>query len=448
MVRIALRSLLAAIALAVLALVTADLALGQAGGGSSGFGGGGGGGGGGGFSGGGGPSGPGSGGGSPWVVLFVFAIVGLVFAFGAVKARQYRRKVRERDAHVRTAAAEAATDDDYFAADAVETWAQAVFAEAQAAWDARDRERLAKVVGPDLMVEWVRRLDDFDRRGWHNRVEIRQRPAITYVGLVNREDDGEDRVVVRIEAQLTSFVLDGQGDKITRKNSSSEDISLTEYWTLARGGEGWMVVSIEQQAEGDHHLEGEIVASPWSDGRIADETLAELASADAVPEGFTTADLAVLDFDGDARAQANDLSLADARFAPDLLEAAARRAVEAWAEAVDGDDAPLERVAAPEALTTLLYGGDTSRRTRLVVRGPRVSRIAIERVDVTTQPASMTVAVEVFGRRYVEDRDTAAVLSGGKDRPQRFTERWTLTLDGPPEAPWRLVDAATARPGV
>ncbi len=185
-----------------------------------------------------------------------------------------------------------------------------------------------------------------------------------------------------------------------------------------------MVVSIEAQAEGDHHLEGEIVASPWSDGRIADETLAELASADAVPEGFTTADLAVLDFDGDARAQANDLSLADARFAPDLLEAAARRAVEAWAEAVDGEDAPLERAATPEAVAQLLYGGDASRRTRLVVRGPRVSRIAIERVDVSTQPATMTVAVEVFGRRYVEDRDTAAVLSGGKDRPQRFSERW------------------------
>jgi predicted lipid-binding transport protein (Tim44 family) len=79
------------------------------------------------------------------------------------------------------------------------------------------------------------------------------------------------------------------------------------------------------------------------------------------------------------------------------------------------------------------------------VRGPRVSRITIERVDVTVEPAAMTIAVEVFGRRYVENRDTAAVLSGGKDRPQRFTERWTLTLDGPPETPWRLVDAGAAR---
>ena len=84
--------------------------------------------------------------------------------------------------------------------------------------------------------------------------------------------------------------------------------------------------------------------------------------ADGLPEGFTTADLAQLDFDGDARAHALDLSLADARFAPDVLEAAARRAVEAWAEAVDGDDAALERVASPEAVAGLLYGGDSTRR--------------------------------------------------------------------------------------
>jgi hypothetical protein len=93
--------------------------------------------------------------------------------------------------------------------------------------------------------------------------------------------------------------------------------------------------------------------------------------ADGLPEGFTTADLAQVDFDGDARAHALDLSLADARFAPDVLEAAARRAVAAWAEAVDGDDAALERMASPGAASALLYGGDATRETRLVVRGPR-----------------------------------------------------------------------------
>ena len=126
----------------------------------------------------------------------------------------------------------------------------------------------------------------------------------------------------------------------------------------------------------------------------------------------------------------------------DVLEAAARRAVEAWSEAVDGDDAELERVASPEAVAGLLYGGDATRATRLVVRGPLVKRIRIAAVQVEQVPASMTVDLELGGRRYVEDRDTAAVVSGSKDSAATFTERWTLALDGPADAPWRIVGIA------
>ena len=151
---------------------------------------------------------------------------------------------------------------------------------------------------------------------------------------------------------------------------------------------------------------------------------------DGLPPGFVTADLAVVAFDGTAREQALDLSLADARFAPDVLEAAARRAVAAWAEAVDGDDAALEAVATPEAVSELLYGGDASRKTRVVVRGPRVRQIRIVAVDVEQEPATMTIEVEVGGRRYVEDRDTAAVLAGSKDRATVRRERWMLSLRG------------------
>jgi len=265
-------------------------------------------------------------------------------------------------------------------------------------------------------------------------------PEIKYVGLVNREDDTEDRAVVRVTASLRAFVVDSAGNIIKRNEAKSDRVELTEYWTLARRGDAWMVVSIEARAEGDHHLEGEIVASPWSDAsRLRDEALTELAVADALPPGFTTADLAQVDFAGDARTRALDLSLADARFAPDVLEAAARRAVAAWAEAVDGDDAALEEVASPEAVSALLYGGDASRKTRLVVRGPRVKRIHIAAVDVESEPATMTVEVEVGGRRYVEDRDTAAVVSGSKDRAATSSERWTLALSRRDEAPWQLL---------
>jgi predicted lipid-binding transport protein (Tim44 family) len=414
----------------------ADFLLAQAGSGSSGFGGGGGGGS---SVGGGGSGGSGTGTGDPLVVVVVFGLVGIFLLFLLVHSIRYRRKIRAREAAVHAASAEAAEDDPYFAADELERHAVGLFRACQEAWDARDRARLAQLVGPDLLVEWERRLDDFERKGWHNRVHVTADPVIQYVGLVNREDDSEDRAVVRIEAPLQAYVVDRSGNKVLRNEAKSEDITLTEYWTIAPRNGYWMVMSIEQRAEGDHHLDSRIVASPWSDEqRLDDESLTELAVADAVPEGFTTAELAVVDFDGDARAHALDLSLADARFGPDVLEAAARRAVEAWADAVDGGDAALERVASPQAVTELLYGGDASKTTRLVVRGPGIRRIHVAAVDVAREPATMTIDVELAGRRYVENRDTAALVSGSRDASVTFTERWTMALDGPDDAPWRL----------
>jgi len=163
----------------------------------------------------------------------------------------------------------------------------------------------------------------------------------------------------------------------------------------------------------------------------------ETAVADGLPEGFTPADVADLDFDGDARAAALDLSVADPRFAPDVLEAAARRAVEAWAEAVDGADAALEAVASPSAVAELLH--PRGQGTRLVVRGPRVRSIGIVALDAGASPATMTIEVELGGVRYAENRDTAAVVSGSRTATSTFTERWTLALDGPDESPWRIV---------
>jgi predicted lipid-binding transport protein (Tim44 family) len=422
----------------VVALVSAISAWAQAGSGSGGFGGGGGGGGGG-FGGGG---GSGSGSGNPIVAVIVFGLFGVFLVYLAIHSWRYRVKVRERDSRVRTTSAEAATDDPYFEASELESHARGLFVACQEAWDARDVSHLSSLVGDDLLVEWKRRLADFESKGWHNRVSVLAPPKIEYVGLVNREDDTEDRAVVRITASLRAYVEDQAGQKIMRKEAKSERLELVEYWTLARSSTsdpaGWKVVSIEQRAEGDHHLDSEIIASPWSDSRLADEALTELAVADGLPEGFTTADLAVVSFEGTAREHALDLSLADARFAPDVLEAAARRAVAAWAEAVDGDDAALGDVGTPEAVQQLLYGDDTTRKTRVVVRGPAVRQIKVVSVDVSTKPATMTIEVELGGRRYVEDRDTAAVVGGSKDAPAEFSETWTLSLLDRDGDPWRL----------
>jgi predicted lipid-binding transport protein (Tim44 family) len=118
--------------------------------------------------------------------------------------------------------------------------------------------------------------------------------------------------------------------------------------------------------------------------------------------------------------------------------------VAAWAEAVDGSDDELAALSTPEALRDLLHPGDAAARTRLVVRGPRVRGVTISALDADAKPPRMSVLVEAEGRRYVEDRDTTAVVSGSQSAVARFTEHWTLALDGGDQNPWRIVDATAA----
>jgi predicted lipid-binding transport protein (Tim44 family) len=439
-------------------LLIAPAALARGGGGSAGFGGGGFGRGGGGFGGGGFGRGHffflpigGGGGGIILLLIIVFILIRFVLPMymrwrqgQQTQGAAARRRVAERERRVELAAAEAAEDDPAFAPDVVRPSAAKLFTDIQSAWDRADRVRLRGLVAPELLNEWERRLDDFDGKGWHNHVEVLQAPKVEYVGLTHR-GGGDDRVVVRIEATLRDYVVDGYGNRIGRVDSFGERNKVREFWTLGKRDGHWILLSIEQGAEGEHALREDIVASPWSDEKsMRDEALVEGAVAEAVPEGTKLGELADLDYGGDARAAALDLSLADGRFAPDILEVAARRAVSAWARAVDGDDADLLAVASPQAAREMLHPGDPSGRTRLVVRGPEVKHIRIAALDAASEPATMTLDVELAGRRYLEDRDTAAVLAGSQSKATTFTERWTLALDGPAEQPWRIAGVGTA----
>ncbi len=462
----------AALTGAALSLVLATDALAAGGGGSSGFSGGGGGGfsggggggfsggGGGGFSGGGGGYSGGGGGGFGTVIfgllLLYVLFLGLQFLFrkarygaGVAQTRwwgvQLSRKRDERRARVHTAAAEAAEDDAAFAADLVEARGKELFMAVQLAWDRRDEQALAALVSPSLLAEWQRRLRDFERKGWHNRVKLLQEPDVSYVGLTNRQADEDDRAVVLIQCRLEDYVQLRSGREIFREGARSKAVDLVEFWTLAKRDGTWALESIELGKEGAHQLEGAIVATPWADDdRLRDEAVAERAAAEALPAGMSPAEVADLDFDGPARSAAQDLALADGRFDPALIEASVRRAVDGWVTAVDGPDDALASVARPEALDALLHPGDTARKQRrLVVRGPQLESITITALDAAATPATITVEIAARGRRYMEDRDTAAVLSGSREREVSFVERWTLALDGEGEWPWRIAGVTT-----
>jgi predicted lipid-binding transport protein (Tim44 family) len=459
------RVLLIALGALVLGLLAAPAALAAAGGGSAGFSGGGGGGGGG-----------GHGSGFALYILIdllihiallghglgALVLIALALAYyfftrflpkmqaAAAERNAHRaggrRKTSERERRVELAAAEAADEDPDFAPDTVRATAAQLFIDIQRAWDADDRVALRGLVAPDLLAEWERRLDDFARRGWHNHVEPIGTPVVEYVGLHRKGDPDTDRIVVRMDARIKDYVVDNFGREIKRTGALGEINHVREFWTLQRRARGhWVLASIEQGAEGKHALDEQIVATAWGDEQgLRDQSLIEGAVADAVPTGTRVAEVADLQFSGDARSAANDLSLADGRFAPDVLEIATRRAINAWAQAVDGDDALLTQVASPAAARELLYAGDTSGHVRVVVRGPVIKRIRIVGLDAAAEPPTMTAEVDITGRRYLEDRDTTAVLSGSRSRQSSFTERWTFALTEDPAQPWRIVAAGSA----
>ncbi len=465
------RTLLIALALVSLVLLAiAPVALASAGGGSSGFSGDGGGGG---FGGGG-----GGGAGHAFVLYLVFRALFTIALLGhglgflvllalaaawwfmtrgfpnmqrswAARSRQghaHRRETRKRERRVELAAAEASDENPIFGPVAVRAAGAQLFTDIQLAWSSDNRVALRGLITPELLVEWERRLDDFEHRGWRNVVEPVGEPQVEYVGILRRDrgDDELDRVVVRIEAKLRDYVVDAGGRHIKRDGQFTESVRMREYWTLERRGEHWVLASIESGAEGEHSLKDRIVQTHWSDEQgMRDEALVESAVAQRAPDGFKIAELADLQFSGDARAAALDLSLADARFGPDILEVAARRAVDAWAEAVDGSDDELRKLAARDAVQEMLHPGDPSGRTRLVVRGPQVQRIRIVALDAAANPATMTIDVDLRGRRYIEDRDTTRVLSGSATRLLGFTERWTFALTETADEPWRVVSVQT-----
>jgi predicted lipid-binding transport protein (Tim44 family) len=328
-----------------------------------------------------------------------------------------KRKTAKRERRVELAAAEAADEDPMFSPDNVRAAGARLFS--------------------DLLAEWERRLDDFQRRGWHNQVEVIDEPTVTYVGLSRTGREVEDRVVVKIEAKLRDFVQDSSGRHIKRSGHFSEVVRTREFWTLGKKAGHWILISIEQGAEGEHALADKVVPTEWSDDQaLQDEALTEQAVADAVPEGTSVAEVADLDFAGDARAAALDLSLADGRFAPDVLEIAARRAVAAWATAIDGDGTALHTVASARATVAMLH---PSADTRLVVRGPQIQQIEITALDAAAHPPTMSIAVHIKGSRYIEDRNTTEVISGSRSKEVEFTEHWTLALDGDKSQPWRIV---------
>lgn len=159
--------------------------------------------------------------------------------------------------------------------------------------------------------------------------------------------------------------------------------------------------------------------APWADDRLHDLATLQQAARTTLRRA-TLADIAPLEFTGDLRTAALDLAGLDGRFDPDVLEVAARRAVAAWADAVDGDHRPLMALSEHRTAEELLYP-ERDRRRRLVIRGPRLHHLRIVDLRPRATPPTMTVEATITARRYLEHRATGGVTAGSRDHDSTST---------------------------
>jgi hypothetical protein len=336
-------------------------------------------------------------------------------------------KAHERAAQVEAQVGMLAGTDATFDIDALKERAVSLYVTAQRAWTDRDHPTLKRILSPVLYRKWADELHDYKSRGEVNVVQIVSGPQVELVDVANRVGEANDTVTFRVTATLNDYVRKG-GTHIPRADGSTRPV---EYWTLRKNESGtWIVGSVEQAAEGAHHLTGTIETDGWDQKAVARDAVLEVAettSARGVRDDILS--LTNISWSTDADAAAGDLSILDGRFDKAVLEVAVEQFLEQWAM----NDGSLDF---------------TSVRTanRTVMREAAVASIEVRSL-VSRDPIVFRVAVGAQGVYYEVDRRTEEVLQGDahKRRPVAFA--FDLRLDGPSAKGWTVIAANVEQAG-
>ncbi|MFJ9770536.1 TIM44-like domain-containing protein [Kitasatospora sp. NPDC101157] len=426
----------------VVALSSPTVAYARGGGGSHGFGGGGSGGSGGshgggfhGSTGGGFGSGYGSGGGGFVLLLVIVVVVVLILwlvyrrrkagqaaGLNTVSDRTAHRadaQARERAAQVGARVDAIADTDASFDRAAMERRAVWLYVTAQRAWTRHDHATLQQILSPVLYGKWADELRDYESRGEVNVVEIVSGPVVELVDVANRAGEVNDTVTFRVTATLKDYVRRSHGPDALRKDGSTRPV---EYWTLRKNRDGeWIVSSVEQAAEGAHHLTGAIETDGWDQKEVAREAVLEVAGKTAVKGVSDILSLTNISWSTDADAAVGDLSVLDGRFDKAVLEVAVDRFLEEWVM----NDGSLDF---------------TSVRTvdRTVMRDAVVRSVTVRSL-VSRDPIVFRVAVDAEGVYYEVDRRSEQVLRGDPHRRRPITFAFDLRRDDTSTGAWTVI---------
>jgi hypothetical protein len=172
----------------------------------------------------------------PLTILGVGIAFGLIFGLLALFKLPGERRLRRR---VRTVEA-AAGDSPVYGPAVVCAAGARLFGEIEAAWNAGDRQRLARVSAPDLMSDWTKRMDGYAAAGGRYRVDVLKPPRVDFVGLL--ADRGQVRLRVRAKLRRALELSNGKRRALP-EDRGRQKVAFEEYWTLSRSGGEWILWS-------------------------------------------------------------------------------------------------------------------------------------------------------------------------------------------------------------
>jgi hypothetical protein len=254
------------------------------------------------------------------------------------------------------------------------------------------------------------------------------RPGVELLRVVNREGETEDRVSVRVRFDVYRRL--GPGLRVPV-------FPVDQRWTLGREGVRWLVLTIDGDPLSSAPIEQQSIASASVDQeRLWEQSLAELARADAAPAGFALEGL--VSADASAYARLLDLAALDGRFAPVLIAASVQHIVEAWEESSTGTSQPLALVASPSAVAALLHPDPSDREAKLVLQDATVERCEPVELELARTPPAIRLIVDVSAVRYLWV-DSHGPTGGNICVRSRMSMTWTLELRTNEEPPWQLL---------
>ncbi|HEY1832758.1 MAG TPA: hypothetical protein VGG38_21145 [Acidimicrobiales bacterium] len=356
--------------------------------------------------------------------------------FGVIRgaARRERALLKEhaRATRAHYAAVEAGEDDPIFSPDAIEQSVAAVVALADGLWRNGTFGVLDGRPDGGLVRAWARSWQSFLGTG----LEVTGKPSVDLLSVVNRHDEAEDGVVVRVRLRIHC--------KYPKVGTlGPHHTHLDERWTFGHSGRRWLLLSVSGDPLAGPKLRAPLIPTPSSDtDRLREESLAESANRQKMGDDV---DLGTLVGRDDPPAFALlDLSVVDSRFESALIAAQLAHLIEVWEEAVNGSEEPLEELTSNQVKGTLLR---PARGTRLIVRDAVLKSWEASKLHLSQRPPAIEVTLDVQAVRYVV-RDNGTSVAGNRTDAHQMALTWALELTDSAQDPWRLTKSNNPAEGI